>query len=423
MPVKPKKAEIVQVRVRHKVRYADFLASLQRLPVELDQRIAGAFKNAPIVHRILGDNTEVDDFHIFIALCLQNSISARDLVKTLGAPESFLAKLELAARQMHLPTTLDESILLAPQMPAVLTNALNQAYGAKNMLTGHFVSAVVDQSVLLSDAWGSRPHTVDAIIEAHGGQRSDRLTSHPDVAAILQDLKNSRFQGEDYQYALALIDGQIGLRMVTVVGDDYHLSSGGVWAPRRTLLTEFRNRFSIFSEDEVFELEILLNESSTTEHDFQVFFEAHPHFLRLHDFREVFPQVVLARPGGDLRPDFILTDRDLQRAAILELKLPSPRIIRRQQNRDRFSAVISEARAQLLEYRDWFRDRYNRAQLVRRVGMELYEPVLMVVIGRSADFTDALDRQRLQSRTPDIEIITYDDILIQAKRRLLFIGQ
>jgi len=124
---------------------------------------------------------------------------------------------------------------------------------------------------------------------------------------------------------------------------------------------------------------------------------------------------------GPLIPDFILTNPDIQQATIVDLKLPKPKLIRRQKNRERFSAAVMEARAQLLEYRDWFEQKTNRERLAAKVGMELFRPRLAAVIGRSADFTCAIDRQKLAAATPDIEVVTYDDIVTYAKRRLIAI--
>ena len=76
-----------------------------------------------------------------------------------------------------------------------------------------------------------------------------------------------------------------------------------------------------------------------------------------------------------------------------------------------------EARAQLLEYRDWFREKDNRARLASTVHMEVYEPKLVVIIGRASEFVDAIDRQKLAASLPDLEVVTYDDILGAARRR------
>ena len=80
-----------------------------------------------------------------------------------------------------------------------------------------------------------------------------------------------------------------------------------------------------------------------------------------------------------------------------------------------------EARSQLLEYRDWFEEKANRERLMAKVKMEIFRPRLAVVVGSSAHFKSAIDRQKLASTTPDIEVVTYDDIVAYAKRRLAVI--
>lgn len=161
------------------------------------------------------------------------------------------------------------------------------------------------------------------------------------------------------------------------------------------------------------------NEPKTKEQTLQKFFERYPHFFRRWDYREVCPHVYLTRDDenqGPLIPDFILTNRDAMEAFVVDLKLPSAKIVRNQRNRRRFSACVLEAKAQLLEYSRWFEHRLHRERLREIIGMSIYRPQLAVVIGRSDDFTDELDRQRL--RDSEVSIVTYDDILEMARRRM-----
>ena len=60
-------------------------------------------------------------------------------------------------------------------------------------------------------------------------------------------------------------------------------------------------------------------------------------------------------------------------------------------------------------------------KLSGRIGMEIYRPRLMVIIGRASEFSDAFERQKLRDRNPDIEIVTYDDILSFAKDRMILV--
>ena len=227
--------------------------------------------------------------------------------------------------------------------------------------------------------------------------------------------------GDDIAFVLALNPaGILTLRPASVLGD-YGVAGRIGPSPCRAILTHLKDQLGRFTEEDICELEALLNSKSTKEASYQAFFEKHPHFFRRWDYREVHPQICLRSPDGQQYPDFLLINRDAQRAAVLELKLPTPMLIRRQRNRDRFASAVCEARAQLLRYRDWFRERANRHRLVPKIGMEVYEPELIVVIGRSSDFEGPLDRQRLTADYPDIEIATYDDILQYAKARRILV--
>ena len=197
------------------------------------------------------------------------------------------------------------------------------------------------------------------------------------------------------------------------------ISNSNEIIPVRGLINNHKNGLGFFSIDEISELEEMLNSKSIKEIDFQNFFVKHPHFLRLGDYRQVYPHVHLEKK---YIPDFILTNRELQKAAIVELKLPYPKLVTRKKNRERFSYAIWEARAQLLTYQKWFRDKYNRNKLLSAVNMPIYEPKLIVVIGRSDNFFDSFNRQQLSSDMNDIDVYTFDDILNLAKERILLMG-
>jgi hypothetical protein len=92
-----------------------------------------------------------------------------------------------------------------------------------------------------------------------------------------------------------------------------------------------------------------------------------------------------------------------------------------QHARIRFASAIEDARAQLLEYQDWFEDKDNRAKLIEGLGIEIYRPRLGVIIGTNQDFRSVVERQKVVSRYPDIDVVTYDDIVQHAHQRLLLV--
>lgn len=239
------------------------------------------------------------------------------------------------------------------------------------------------------------------------------------LRSVLDTMGRLPTTADDFQYLLSLEDNKLVFRTVSSACD-FPMRTPTGQAGSRAFLTHLRDRFGMFTVEEVRELEELLRSKHSAEADFQAFFERHPHFLRRLDYREVYPHVYLAREDeGPLVPDFILTNPEVQRAMVLELKPPAAKLIRRARNRDRFAAAIQEARAQLLAYRDWFREKANRRKLSGVLGMEILEPRLGVVIGRSSDFECGLDRQELAAREPDLVLWTYDDIVAEAKRKML----
>jgi hypothetical protein len=249
------------------------------------------------------------------------------------------------------------------------------------------------------------------------------LKSMPRTRRVIEVLGQVPSEPDDFQYALCVEEGNIVFRAFSVLDDFPMRASDGTIIGNRGLLTHFKKQFGAFTLDEIAELEEMIRNPKASEKDFQKYFDAHPHFFRRWDCREVYSQVYLARDEeGPLVPDFILTNPEVQQATILELKLPKPKLVRRQKNRNRFAQCVMEARSQLLEYKDWFEDKRNRERLIGKVKMEIFRPRLAVVIGRSADFRCAIDRQKLAARTSDIEVVTYDDMLAHARRRMVFIG-
>lgn len=168
--------------------------------------------------------------------------------------------------------------------------------------------------------------------------------------------------------------------------------------------------------DHIFELEDLINSRTAREQDFQEFFEAHPEFLLGTDYRHLVAQPVLVRPDeANLVPDFVLIPHGHAAPKIVELKLPSMPISRQRASREGFLQNVIVARDQLLEYRSFFSSR-TAAKFARdNWGCEIYLPRIAVVIGRSSSFGSEYERRKAESRVPDVEVMTYDDILERAR--------
>ncbi|MFC1633436.1 Shedu anti-phage system protein SduA domain-containing protein, partial [Planctomycetota bacterium] len=286
-----------------------------------------------------------------------------------------------------------------------------------------FLFAILDMCLKRGELVNERPYTANMLLNAH--REYGRLSQAPAVKRLIERLRSevtSTMYPEDFEYILTIgEDGLYKFRVMSVLGDYVQTGNQGVLIPHRALLTHFGQEFGFYTKEQIEELEELINNPNVKERELQKFFEHYPHFFRKWDYREVFAQVHLCRPEGNLVPDFILTNRELQYATIVELKLPRARLIRHQDNRVRFGDAVMEARAQLLTYKEWFRQKKNREMLKQKVGMEIYEPRLSIVIGRASEFQCEYNRQLLGGRNPDVEVVTYDDILMHARRRRMII--
>lgn len=170
-------------------------------------------------------------------------------------------------------------------------------------------------------------------------------------------------------------------------------------------------------EDPLLHFEDLLNSSTAGELDFQRFFEKYPQFLLGTDYNRLIAHPVLVREDEhNLIPDFIMIPHGFSAPKILDLKLPNVNIARHTPNREGFLQNVMSARDQLLEYRTYFASK-GTSEYAREVfGCDIYLPKIAVLIGRSSYFSTPYERRKIESRVPDIEVITYDDIYERAKQ-------
>ena len=174
-----------------------------------------------------------------------------------------------------------------------------------------------------------------------------------------------------------------------------------------------------FLADEVGEFEELINSEKCREADIQRFLEAHPRFLLGQQYQRVLPQVVLDRGDeGPLVPDFMLQPFGGDFCDLVDLKLPTARVVVADRNRMRFSAAITEAAAQLRTYRDYFEDPQKRKLVKDRYGITAYRPKVAVIIGRSVPVDPVLYKQ-MQDGIGNVDVITYDELVKRAKNFLL----
>jgi hypothetical protein len=177
-----------------------------------------------------------------------------------------------------------------------------------------------------------------------------------------------------------------------------------------------------FWKQQLEEFEELLNDPSARESDFQRFFESYPHFLMGLDHKNAIPHPILQRDEeGPLIPDFFLQPLESKFCDVLDLKLPSAKLIVGSKNRKRFGQSVQDAIAQLREYHDYFENPVYRQRVESRYGLTAYRPTLVVIIGRTPESVDAAKLRQITSQHPGFQITTYDQ-LYRRMRRLLEMG-
>ena len=165
------------------------------------------------------------------------------------------------------------------------------------------------------------------------------------------------------------------------------------------------------------ELEHLINSPNIEESSLQDFFERYPSFLLGAEYSSAFPHLTLLDAKGKMIPDFVLSRIDTNLCDIMDIKLPTARIVTGQERRRQFSRELKDAIAQLREYHDYFDDSKHRDSFLQRYSLEAYKPNISVVIGRASEFRNNIERQKIQRDTA-VRIVTYDDILCMARRRI-----
>lgn len=171
--------------------------------------------------------------------------------------------------------------------------------------------------------------------------------------------------------------------------------------------------------DVIEKFEDLINRERARESDFQRFFEEHPSFILGDEHRRARSHLVLEAEGGALIPDFVLEPIECNGLAdLLELKLPSARVLVYKKARLRHSAEVMEACAQLREYSAFFEDPKNREYVRSRYGLHAYRPRLYVIMGRQPK-VDAIEFRRVSDDLPArITLRTYDELLARMRSRL-----
>lgn len=168
------------------------------------------------------------------------------------------------------------------------------------------------------------------------------------------------------------------------------------------------------------EFEDLINSSKAKENDFQNFFERHPDFILNDDYKQAHPHVILSKDNEEyLIPDFVLEPIDQSSFCdLLELKLPTSEIFVLKKSRERYSAAIFEAAAQLRTYGRFFDEEKNRNNFRQSYPhLNIYKPRMFVIIGRQNNESSMIKRE-IQAEFPQLFLRTYDELLTRMKWKM-----
>ena len=169
-------------------------------------------------------------------------------------------------------------------------------------------------------------------------------------------------------------------------------------------------------------LEELINDPWIHEQDLQDFFEENPRLLAGTSYDRVVPHPVLARDeSGPLIPDFMLEPVN-GFADVLDLKLPGVPLVTGGRDRLHPTAQVTEAIAQVREYRAYFDDPAHVQAVQDRYGLQAYRPAVAVVIGRDpGPGRNPFELRRIWDELPShVSIMTYDQLLRQVRRLARF---
>ena len=397
------------------------LQQLNQRGFELDQMLFRALEVSASTPNISSEDQGFPDSYLTLALYRLNTTLTR--MATLDQ-----SRYNLFHEYKLAPQCSPNDVIIGTRLAGIFDLASKLAAPGKTIGVGHYLRAIakvsLDNPAYPADGFPGQVlhHTfsIETLLWGLGYTAWTPLSSAPEVIDLLQSL-DGREPIEDVQYFMSIENDRLVIRATSILAP-YTIRDHNRIFNNLGVLTHFKEQYAAILPIELLELEDLINSPVTKENDLQRFFENHPQFFRMWDYRNVYPHVYLTREEeGPLIPDFILINPDLQRATILDLKLPNAKIITHKTNRDRFTAAIDEARVQLLEYKDWFENKDNRRRLKEYLGMEIFRPRLGVIIGGNTGFRDAVERQKLTSRYPDIDVVTYDDVVKYAHDRLMLI--
>jgi cold shock CspA family protein len=223
----------------------------------------------------------------------------------------------------------------------------------------------------------------------------------------------------DELIAATVVNGRLRLVALQPDGSATFLDGG---SGLHSLLYVYSLESSVVRQS-IDEFEDLINLPGVSELQIQRFLERQPEFLTGFDYSEAHPHIALKRDDGTrLIPDFALKPHNTAALCdLLDLKLPNQKLIVGSKDRRRFSQAITDAIAQLREYRDYFDRPEHRELVMDEYKLKFFKPRMFVVVGRRAN-TDPVALRKAELDVPAMTLTTYDDLLERARGRLRLMG-
>jgi hypothetical protein len=164
-------------------------------------------------------------------------------------------------------------------------------------------------------------------------------------------------------------------------------------------------------------LESLLATPDADEAAFQSLFERSPVIFEVLGYDEWLPRPRLDLSDGRwLEPDFLAR---LPNGVwhVIDLKLPTERVLLDRARRNTFTAMMASYIAQVEEYRDYFADLANRDGIREKFRIEVHpNPDLLIFAGRDATIDAVEVHQHSRRRAARLEVQTYDQLLAALER-------
>lgn len=185
--------------------------------------------------------------------------------------------------------------------------------------------------------------------------------------------------------------------------------------------SRFDRRYAELFGSDLRELEALVNQPKVREKDLERLLLSNPLFLRGLNYRRVYPQVVLDRPGQrSLIPDIIAEPVDSEWVDIIELKRPDDPLLVGSERHRYLAAAITRVASQIQDYSRYFDNNEWREIAEKKYGFKCSNPRLVVIIGRDpGDYVQRELRERL-SMYPRLQVVTWDAV-VRAARSLPFL--